>query len=186
MSDRRKLYVAEQGRQYLMASIFAAKNTMKARMDMNSCPRLKMEYIHILIPREIFWIQHRNLYKSIEFEDYAFNSFHIHIFRNHLLGNIFSRKFEAFRIKLSMVGGGSGSWSNSDGAGSGKRYAKRWGKTKTSQLEHTMNNGQRRHWFKDGAISQRSGYGIRNHSSDAFRWKRDAQNAKRKAKEGKT
>ena len=38
---------------------------------MNSCSRLKMKYVHTLIPREIFWIQHRNLFKSIEFEDYA-------------------------------------------------------------------------------------------------------------------
>ena len=29
-------------------------------------------------------------YKSIEFEDYAFNSFHIHIFMNHLFGEIYS------------------------------------------------------------------------------------------------
>jgi len=103
LSDRRKLYVAEYGQQYFTASIFAAKNTMRARMDMNSCSHLKIEYNHILIHREIFWIQHRNLYKSIEFEDYASTHFHIpHWHESSLWGNILTRKFEAFRVIMSM------------------------------------------------------------------------------------
>ena len=82
----------------LNGSTFAANNTMRAWMVMNSCSRLKMKYVHILIPREIFWIQHRNLFKSIEFEDYASIDFTLRIVMNHLCGEIYSlRKFEAFR-----------------------------------------------------------------------------------------